>query len=534
MFRFTVESALLLAVAVTVFRAFFAEGYMISTGSMAPTLLGYHHRLTCPACRFAFERGATGVPSGGQVASAAHDIASDPWADVSARCPNCGTAVATGGQPRNEGDQLMVHKHEFAWRAPHRWEVAVFRNPEQPMQAYVKRVAGLPGETIDLRDGDLYADGVLQRKPLATQLAMRVPVCHHDFEPATDDPDWRPRWRSARLDSVWTTDGPRFHCASNAESAADAFDWVEYRHWIRAGGRHVCRVGLDEWPNALPEPTDARDGFHYHEAARCLVSCGALPAEVVADWMTRTRSETLRSALLHLYEASHSPPLTDICGYNHPESAGTANPVHDLLLEVELLPRSLTGEFAITLHDGCQELRCVCNLAHSTLRLTSADGATVYREGSLPTPLVAGEPVVLTFSLFDRQALVGVGGVEVLPPLRYSGTSQRPPLPSRPARFGARGADVVVSHVRLDRDVYYTAAEEDARYVIPAGRYFVLGDNSPVSLDSRAWSDPTVSAEMLIGKPFVVHLPSQPYSITWGGETTHLRLPDPSRMRFIE
>jgi hypothetical protein len=61
----------------------------------------------------------------------------------------------------------------------------------------------------------------------------------------------------------------------------------------------------------------------------------------------------------------------------------------------------------------------------------------------------------------------------------------------------------------------------------------MLGDNSPVSLDSRAWSEPAVPRSLLVGRPFVVHLPSRPLSLGLGGREVVLRVPDLSRVRYI-
>ena len=48
--RSLTESLVSLFIAVLLFRTFVAEGYMISTGSMAPCLLGFHKRVECPKC----------------------------------------------------------------------------------------------------------------------------------------------------------------------------------------------------------------------------------------------------------------------------------------------------------------------------------------------------------------------------------------------------------------------------------------------------------------------------------------------------
>ena len=65
--------------------------------------------------------------------------------------------------------------------------------------------------------------------------------------------------------------------------------------------------------------------------------------------------------------------------------------------------------------------------------------------------------------------------------------------------------------------MHYTAAGRHAAQApvrLGAGQYFVLGDNSPNSDDSRFWSDgagrplPVAEASFL-GKPFLLHLPSR-------------------------
>ncbi|MEZ6067035.1 MAG: signal peptidase I [Planctomycetaceae bacterium] len=370
MLRFTVESALLLVMVLVVFRAFFAEGYMISTGSMAPSLLGYHQRVCCPACRFEFARGASPQELPRQSAIAATDIAADPWKEVSTRCPNCGTAVPTAELPVIEGDQLMVRKHEFAWRDPQRWEVTVFRNPNLPVQAYVKRVVGLPGERISIVDGDVYANGVLQRKPLEVQRALRIPVSDHDHQPAPSDPDWRPRWLPVAAPNCWTGDGTRFqsNCDPQNRAAPQAIDWIEYRHWIRAGGHHRSTVSIDDWPVELPEPVEQRDGFSLDTSAGTLTAIGALPAETIAMWMARSSSEPFRDALGRLYLRSHQPPISDVCAYNHPESNPNDHPIHDLMLELNLTPRTATGQFVMSMHDGCHELRCTLDFEQHEVR----------------------------------------------------------------------------------------------------------------------------------------------------------------------
>src|ERR1700677_800313 len=53
-FREIVETVVFVVVLVLLLKAFMAEAFVIPTGSMATTLLGYHHDITCPQCGFRF------------------------------------------------------------------------------------------------------------------------------------------------------------------------------------------------------------------------------------------------------------------------------------------------------------------------------------------------------------------------------------------------------------------------------------------------------------------------------------------------
>lgn len=68
------------------------------------------------------------------------------------------------------GDHLFVNREQFApragwlgplmpYRAPHRDEIAVFLSPEQPGLFLVKRIIGVPGDHIHLRNDEVYRNG---------------------------------------------------------------------------------------------------------------------------------------------------------------------------------------------------------------------------------------------------------------------------------------------------------------------------------------------------------------------------------------
>ena len=165
--------------------------------------------------------------------------------------------------------------------------------------------------------------------------------------------------------------------------------------------------------------------------------------------------------------------------------------------------------------------------------------------GSLP-PVVASVPLPrslksgshqIIVSVFDGQLVVGIDEQPLGEPIPLPESQAAPPAAwvERVARLGAQGTEIQVRHLRLYRDVYYTPKNDAGgkKFVLRDDEYFALGDNSPVSVDSRCWDSPGVPERSLIGKPFVVHLPSRPGRIELGGKVTFVRMPDFSRVRYI-
>jgi hypothetical protein len=440
---------------------------------------------------------------------------------------------------------LLVHKDAFTWRAwfgqggPRRWEVVVFRNPHDQSRAYVKRVVGLPGERIELIGGDVYADGELRRKPLSPQLGARIPVDVHDYRPNDGelDPDWAPRWVIASDDSHWKATGSRFlfRGSRNATSTSSPIEWVEYRHWVRHGGMHQTSVLLESWPAGVEAPNPILSPLEYDADAHELKCLGAMPFRIWEEWDRATEEAAFRVAIRELFERSHVAPITDHYAYNHDPDAGTAYPVRDLMLELCVECSSRAGELVLELSDGATAYRAVLDFDAHEVRLLQDDRDQPLRRASLPTPLRQRGSLV-QWSTFDRQLLLAIDGVVVCDPVECDTSATAEQVSLRPARLGARGGfQVSVDHLIVYRDVYYTPPDDRQRgsYNLQPDEFFVLGDNSPVSVDSRHWDSPGVPRSLLIGKPLIVHLPSRPGTLWWGAERRQIRVPDFSRIRYI-
>ena len=53
-------------------------------------------------------------------------------------------------------EYIVINKFRYFIKAPQRGDIVVFRPPTDPGKYYVKRVIGLPGETVVVRDGSVY------------------------------------------------------------------------------------------------------------------------------------------------------------------------------------------------------------------------------------------------------------------------------------------------------------------------------------------------------------------------------------------
>ncbi len=58
-----------------------------------------------------------------------------------------------------DGERVLVDRDAYRTRTPERGDVVVFRVPEDPERYFVKRIVGLPGDTVERHDGRLVVAG---------------------------------------------------------------------------------------------------------------------------------------------------------------------------------------------------------------------------------------------------------------------------------------------------------------------------------------------------------------------------------------
>lgn len=59
----------------------------------------------------------------------------------------------------SDGDQLIVDKISYRFREPKRYDIIVFPYKYEENTYYIKRIIGMPGETIQIVDGYVYING---------------------------------------------------------------------------------------------------------------------------------------------------------------------------------------------------------------------------------------------------------------------------------------------------------------------------------------------------------------------------------------
>ncbi|MEX0704481.1 MAG: signal peptidase I [Planctomycetales bacterium] len=553
--RETVEQIVVAFILAFLFRTFEAEAFVIPTGSMAPTLYGRHIDVHCPQCGYDYAVGASGeVDNDGYFVGKVVETA---------LCPNCRFETHVKNIPGTDieylpvfkGDRILVNKFPYEFGDPQRWDVVVFKYPESPTTNYIKRVVGLPGETLEIRQGDVYVNSaeqpewrIARKDDPDKQRELQILVYDDRFpEKLLHELAWPERWAAVRpgdradegriagwLDDEegWKRDAEArsFHLSS-AAAAGDAPRWVRYRHFV-------------------PEPEDWVEALAARAAGRAASLDPMRRLQHVSDF-TGYNAFTTR-----LLPGSEGPP-----------DSGTHHGLHwvgDLTLSCRIeVGESESGQLIFELNEGDRWYRCTIDVATGEAALSYLDenSRTERPFASGKTKLRAGGTHDVSFAnaddrlclwidrklvQFDRagQERDAAGGATDYPPMGGMGGLQAATDADKaPAGIAARGVEATVSRLLLERDIYYRAdmlhpddqhrpsrddgprqgpehiPENDdsphaVRFTLGQDEFFMLGDNSPQSQDSRLWGNTryaehrhAVPRSALVGKAFFIYWP---------------------------
>jgi signal peptidase I len=114
--------------------------------------------------------------------------------------------VPTGSMMDNikPKDRIIAFRLSYIFQAPKRFDIVVFRFPDNRQVLYVKRIIGLPGETVTIRGGKVYIND--SAEPLNDDFVRETP-------------------RDEDLGPYEIPEGSYFMMGDNRNSSADARVW---------------------------------------------------------------------------------------------------------------------------------------------------------------------------------------------------------------------------------------------------------------------------------------------------------------------
>jgi signal peptidase I len=502
----TLQGLFVAFVVAMIFRGFVMEGFFIPTGSMGPTLRGQHVRMRGDFTGYAYDVDAGPLTESGAAATARVPLI-DPM--VTRQYPVGESEVGLLRRQSVAGDRVLVLKYLPWLLRPGRWDVPVFRNPPFPLgdsSNYIKRLVGLPNESVVLADGDIFTGAAdapadqlrVQRKPEMVQRAVWQPVWRSDWGPA----DIRRMEQSIRR--PWP--GPALKPAV-----------ADRARWSQAQGRAWT------WPDASSTSLELD-----------------LKAWPITDWNA-----------YNAWRRVPEFPMSDI------RVRGTFEP-------------SDPDAFTATLELVTRGLRITAEVRNgqvvATVAPVQADGVKplARQEARLATP---DQLLDIDVWHVDQQVWIFVNGTEALRmpyELDPDGTSptermvacgidlqryvQNPtdakPQPMQSLAWRLAGSPFEVRNLRIDRDLYYQpgvllpgnqmptngpllvgrafACDPENPARLGPDDYLMMGDNSPASRDGRFWGRPhpilkqsigfdapfVVPGELLVGKAWCVYFPA--------------------------
>lgn len=498
-FRETIESIAVAFMLAFIFKTFLVEAFVIPTGSMAPTLQGKHQDLACPQCRHQYRIGS----------------GDGPPADAP-RCPNCEyrlTHEQNLAAPVYSGDRILVNKFLYDFDEPQRWDVIVFKFPEDAKTNYIKRLIGLPGEQLTIRNGDIFTTKLVDGEPSGNEEIARKPnhkklvamlqevYANDDLHEGFVQRGWPLRWNDWSPPDqapAWKPENGGRDYVLGESTASEA--WLRYQHFVPT---------LNDWANYLspaPQP----------------------------------------------FGEVKPVPIRDNYAYNSRDSNGH-HWVGDLAVEAQIATTGEGGVVTLELIKGGQVFRAVLDLQAGTAQLV-IPSLPEYQPEPVKLGWQGSGRHTILFANVDRQLTLLIDGNSLFDPAvtGYADLNnntfvevnpvrgENQPSDFSPAAIAVRGTPATVKHLRILRDVYYInhdehdrALQEDFRSGGPLtlrgpiklldsdkddglDQFLMLGDNSPRSSDSRYWSKEQnyVERRQLIGKAIYIFWPHA-WSFDW-------------------
>lgn len=477
--RETIESIIVAFILAFLFRAFVAEAFVIPTGSMAPTLMGAHKDIFCEHCGQQYQASAsseytpsTQAPSG--------------YVTIGSTCATCRglNPYDLRGNKNHatfSGDRILVSKFDYVFKNPQRWEVLVFKYPIEAHMNYIKRLIGLPGESLLIHEGDIYTqtaaspNSTIARKPPHKIRAMQQIVADTKYQPADlIEAGWPSLWQplpTPDAPAAWQVEQTSQRWSAQVTSSA-APQWLRYYH------KFLDASAWESFMSGAPlEPTDKYG------------------STLITDYLAYNssyqwgRDRIYRGKQLRP-EIDGDTTAMDVAmrqGLQLDAGRGGDNDGHhwvgDLAGEFDIEVTSDSGLLMLDLVEFGIHFRCAIDVASGEAKLSiEADNQPVdiwegAEAGAVPTAQTAvrgrGSHRV-QFANFDEQLVLWVDGsvVEFDSPtqfdshkLRSDPAQRRPywtpddPLDAAPLGIGGQNLQMTVQRARVYRDIYYIAVQ---------------------------------------------------------------------------
>ena len=86
-----------------------------------------------------------------------------------------------------DGDNLIVDKLSYRFKEPERYDIIVFPYQYQQKTYYIKRIIGMPGETVQVKDGLVYIDGEMLSEGYGKEVMEYAGVASEPVELGADE-----------------------------------------------------------------------------------------------------------------------------------------------------------------------------------------------------------------------------------------------------------------------------------------------------------------------------------------------------------